>query len=163
MLKGFTLYADAFFTSERKYLSHPGGGSPVVLLVEDSDDSRRVLSLELRHSGCRVLTASDGLEAVETALSMRSDLILMDLNLPRLDGLAAAERIRARGDLSEVPIIALTAHDTYGIKEGAFEAGCQCYLLKPLKPDELERALREALPGFVFDEGEAADSSHENE
>lgn len=144
-------------------MSQPEAGSPTVLLVEDSDDTRRVLSLELRHKGCHVLTACDGLEAVETALFAQPDLILMDLNLPRLDGLAATERIRAHRDLNEVPIIALTAYDTYGIKEAAFEAGCQYYLLKPLKSDDLERALREALPGFVFAAGEADDSSHADE
>jgi CheY-like chemotaxis protein len=154
------LHADAFSASERTYLNQLGAGSPTVLVVEDSDDARWVLSLELQHKGCRVLMASDGLEAVETALFARPDLILMDLNLPRLDGLAATERIRAHGDLSEVPIIALTAYDTYGIKEAAFEAGCQYYLLKPLKSGELERALREALPGFDFAAGEAADSPH---
>lgn len=130
-----------------------GAGSPTILVAEDSDDARRVLSLELRHKGCHVLTAADGLEAVETALLAHPDLILMDLNMPRLDGLAATERIRAHDDLSEVPIIALTAFDTYGIREAALEAGCQSYLLKPLKPDELERALREALPGFVLAAG----------
>jgi CheY-like chemotaxis protein len=122
-----------------------------------------VLSLELRHKGCQVVTACDGLEAVSTALCSRPDLILMDLNMPRLDGLAATERIRAHGDLNEVPIIALTAFDTYGIREAALEAGCQSYLLKPLHPGELERALRDALPGFVFAAGEAADSSHADE
>lgn len=144
-------------------MSQLGAGSPKVLVVEDSDDTRRVLSLELRHKGCQVLTACDGLEAIEAALSARPDLILMDLNLPRLDGLAATERIRAHGDLSEVPIIALTAFDTYGIREAAFEAGCRYYLLKPLKSDELERTLRESLPGFDFAAGEAADSSHAEE
>ncbi len=139
-----------------------GAGSPTVLLVEDSDDTRRVLSLELRHKGCHVLTASDGIEAVEAALLTRPDLILMDLNMPRLDGLAAAERIRAHGDLSEVPIIALTAFDTYGIREAAFEAGCQNYLLKPLKSGELDRVLRESLPGFVFAADVTPESSHED-
>ena len=157
--RGFYLHADAFLTSEQTHLSRLGAGTPVVLLVEDSEDTRRVLSFELRHGGCRVLTACDGLEAVSTALSARPDLILMDLNLPRLDGLAAAERIRAHAELSEVPIIALTAFDTYGIKEAAAEAGCQDYLLKPLRPGELERVVRGVLPGVVF----AADSSHADE
>lgn len=155
--------ADASFISKRAYLFQLGAGSPTILIVEDSDDARRVLSLELRHEGCHVLTAADGLEAVEAALCARPDLILMDLNMPRLDGLAATERIRAHSDLNEVSIIALTAFDTYGIKEAALEAGCQSYLFKPLNPDELERALRDALPGFVFAAGEAADSSHADE
>lgn len=103
------------------------------------------------------------MEAVETALSTRPDLIIMDLNMPRLDGLAAAERIRAHGELNEVPIIALTAYDTYGIREAALEVGCQAYLLKPLAPGEFERALRQALPGFTFDTSTFADRAHEDE
>ena len=141
---------EAFFTSEHNHLSHSGGGKPTVLIVEDSEDTRHVLSLELRHRGCRVVTAADGFGAVETALAARPDLILMDLNLPGLDGLAATERIREHVELSAVPVIAVTAFDTYGIREAALEAGCQQYLLKPLDAGALARALRKALPGFDF-------------
>jgi two-component system cell cycle response regulator DivK len=148
------LRPEAYFTSEQNYLSQLGGVHPTVLVAEDSEDTRKVLSLELRHRGCRVLTAADGREAVETALAQRPDLILMDLNLPLLDGLAAAEQIRAHGELDAVPIIAVTAYDTYGIREAALEAGCQEYLLKPLEKGALERALRGALPGFDFSVGE---------
>jgi two-component system cell cycle response regulator DivK len=140
-------------------LSHFGGASPTVLVAEDSEDTRYLLSLELKHRGCRVLTASDGREAVETALRAHPDLILMDLNLPRLDGLAATEQIRAHSALDAVPIIAVTAFDTYGIREAALEAGCQEYLLKPLEHGALERALRTALPGFVFKDGGAHEAS----
>ena len=155
--------AEAFITPEHKYLSQFGAHSPLVLLVEDSDDTRHVLSLELRLRGCRVVTAADGSAGVETALSVRPDLILMDLNLPRLDGLAATERIRENSELDEVPIIAVTAYDTYGIKEAALEVGCQDYLLKPLDPAALERALRGALPAFDFAPDESAASSREAE
>ena len=141
---------EAFFTSEQNNLSHFGSASPTVLLAEDSEDARYVLSLELRHRGCRVITAADGREAVETALVAHPDLILMDLNLPRLDGLAATEEIRTHGELDAVPIIAVTAYDTYGIREAALEAGCQEYLLKPLNLGALERTLRSALPGYDF-------------
>jgi two-component system, cell cycle response regulator DivK len=144
-------------------LSQFGSSNPTVLVAEDSDDIRRVLSFELQHRGCRVLTAADGREAVETALSMRPDLILMDLNMPRLDGLAATERLRAHTELDGVPIIAVTAHDTYGIREAALQAGCQAYLLKPLDSAALERALRGALPGFDFARDESADSPHGSE
>ena len=151
--------AEAHFTSEHNYLSQFGGASPTVLVAEDSEDTRYVLSLELRHRGCRVLTAADGREAVETALVARPDLILMDLNLPRLDGLAATEQIRAHVELDAVPIIAVTAYDTYGIREAALEAGCQEYLLKPLGPGALERALRSTLPGYDFAPAESSDRS----
>jgi CheY-like chemotaxis protein len=149
------LRAARFFTPEHNYLSKFGGANPTVLVAEDSEDARQVLSLALRHRGCRVITAADGREAVETALLAHPDLILMDLHMPRLDGLAAAEQIRAHSELEEVPIIAVTAFDTYGIREAALEAGCQQYLLKPLEPGALERALRDALPGFDFSDGEA--------
>ena len=141
---------EAFFTSEHNHLSHFGDGKPTVLVVEDSEDTRHLLNLELRYRGCRVLTAADGRAAVETALAARPDLILMDLNLPGLDGLAATECIREHGELDSVPVIAVTAFDTYGIREAALEAGCQEYLLKPLEAGALARALREALPGFDF-------------
>ena len=151
----------AYFTSGHNHLSQFGSASPTVLLAEDSEDTRQVLSMELRHWGCRVLTAADGREAVETALDERPDLILMDLNLPRLDGLAATERIRAHSELDAVPIIAVTAFDTYGIREAALEAGCQEYLLKPLNPGALERAIRDALPGFDLAPGDSPESLNE--
>ena len=141
---------EAFFTSEHNNLSYSGGTGPTVLLAEDSEDARYVLSVELQQRGCRVITAADGREAVETALVAHPDLILLDLNLPRLDGLAAAEEIRAHSELDAVPIIAVTAYDTYGIREAALEAGCQEYLLKPLNLGALERTLRSALPGYDF-------------
>lgn len=147
--------AARFFTSGHNYLSQFGGANPTVLVAEDSEDTRQVLSLELRHRGCRVITAADGREAVEIALTARPDLILMDLHMPRLDGLAATAQIRAHGELEAVPIIAVTAFDTYGIREAALEAGCQEYLLKPLDPGALERTLRSALPGYDFCDGEA--------
>lgn len=142
-------------------MSQFSSGQPTVLVAEDSDDICYVLSQELQHRGCRVLTVSDGCEAVETALSVRPDLILIDLNLPRLDGLAATERIRAHRELDAVPIIAVTAYDTYGIREAALEAGCQEYLLKPLDLPALWRTLRGVLPGFDLARDEEAHPSHD--
>jgi two-component system cell cycle response regulator DivK len=153
----------AFFTSEHNHLSHFGGTGPTALVAEDSEDTRRVLSLELEHRGCRVITAADGREAVAAALAARPDFILMDLNLPLLNGLAATEQIRAHRELDGVPIIAVTAFGTYGIREAALEAGCQEYLLKPLEAGALERALRAVLPGIVLERGEAHDPSDKHE
>lgn len=70
------------------------------------------------------------------------DLILMDLNMPRLDGLAATEQIRRHEELGHIPIIAVTAFDTVGIKEAALEAGCNKYLTKPLDLGYLSKLLR---------------------
>src|SRR3712207_3435280 len=87
-----------------------------VMVVEDSVDMRFVLSLSLREQGYRVLTAANGREAVELARQKCPDLILMDLNLPGVDGLAATEQIRGCQDVCrDVPILAVTAYDTYGI------------------------------------------------
>ena len=114
-------------------------GQKTVLVAEDSADTRAVLRQVLASYGYRVVEAADGGEAVETAVRVCPDLVVMDLNMPVLDGLAATERIRELRDrCGDVPIVAVTAFDTYGMREAAFEAGCNAYLLKPLALDELE-------------------------
>jgi CheY-like chemotaxis protein len=114
-------------------------GHKTVLVAEDSADTRAVLRRVLASYGYRVVEAADGGEAVEAALRECPDLVLMDLNMPVMDGLAATERIRKlRDKCGDVPIVAVTAFDTYGMREAAFEAGCNAYLLKPLALDELE-------------------------
>ena len=110
-----------------------------ILVADDSADTRAVLCRTLAGRGYRVVEAADGREAVDLALRECPDLILMDLNMPVMDGLAATERIRElREKCGDVAIVAVTAFDTYGMREAALEAGCQAYLLKPLALDELE-------------------------
>ena len=113
-----------------------------VLVVDDSADTRFVLCRTLGRRGYRIVEAANGREAVEVALRECPDLILMDLNMPVMDGLAATERIRELKErCGDVAIVAVTAFDTYGMKEAALEAGCQAYLLKPLALDELEEVV----------------------
>src|SRR5690349_13060066 len=103
-----------------------------VLVVDDSDDNRSLLKRMLQMQDYRVVEAADGRTAVVHAREECPDLILMDLNLPLMDGLEATKLIRECKELCrDVPIIAITAHDTYGIKEAALEAGCNGYLKKP--------------------------------
>jgi CheY-like chemotaxis protein len=110
-----------------------------VLVAEDSADTRAVLRRVLASYGYRIVEAADGREAVEAALRECPDLVVMDLNMPVMDGLAATERIRELKDrCGNVPIVAVTAFDTYGMRDAALEAGCDAYLLKPLALDELE-------------------------
>jgi CheY-like chemotaxis protein len=117
-----------------------------VLVVDDSADTRAVLRRTLVRCGYRVVEAADGRQAVERALRECPDLILMDLNMPVMDGLAATERIRGlRKSCGDVAIVAVTAFDTYGMKEAALEAGCDAYLLKPLALDELESVVERLL------------------
>ncbi|MFL6336300.1 MAG: response regulator [Pyrinomonadaceae bacterium] len=114
-------------------------GQKTVLVAEDSADTRAVLRRVLATYGYRVVEAADGGEAVELAVRECPDLVLMDLNMPVMDGLAATERIRElKGRCGDVPVVAVTAFDTYGMREAASEAGCDAYLLKPLALDELE-------------------------
>jgi len=119
-----------------------------ILVADDSADTRAVLRRMLAYRGYRVVEAADGREAVEVALRECPDLVVMDLNMPVMDGLAATERIRKLGArCGDVPIIAATAFDTYGIREAALEAGCNAYLLKPLDLDELESVIAGLLAG----------------
>ena len=123
--------------------------SMTVLVVDDFADTRAMLRRTLEAQGYRVEEADDGEAAVEAARRSCPDLILMDLNMPRLDGLEAAKRIRAvRGLCEGVPIIAITAFDTYGMREAALDAGCDDYLTKPLDAAELDSVLGRLLPGW---------------
>lgn len=116
-----------------------------ILVVEDSKDTRNVLSFSLTRNGYKVVTADNGEEAVEVALRERPDLILMDLNMPLMDGLAATEQIREHEELRKVPILAVTAYDTYGMKEASLGAGCNGYIKKPIDFKRLDNILRRIL------------------
>lgn len=116
-----------------------------ILVVEDSRDTRNVLSFSLTKNGYKVVTAVDGQQAVEVALRERPDLILMDLNMPQMDGLAATQQMREHEELRKVPILAVTAYDTYGMKESALEAGCNGYIRKPIDFKRLDTILRRIL------------------
>jgi CheY-like chemotaxis protein len=113
----------------------------IILVVEDSQDTRDVLSFSLTKNGYKVVTAVNGEAAVYVALCEHPDLILMDLNMPLMDGLAATEEIREHEELSDVPILAMTAYDTYGMKEAAKEAGCDGYIKKPIDFNKLDTIL----------------------
>ncbi len=97
-------------------------------------------------SGYRVLEAINGEEAVEIARREHPSLILMDLSLPLLDGLAATRRIRQVEELSRIPIVAVSAHDTADFHADALAAGCNDYVTKPIDFDQLEALLNRLLP-----------------
>ncbi len=116
-----------------------------VLVVEDFADNRFMLRRLLEMSGYYVVEAVDGKEAIEMAESTRPDLILMDLSLPRLDGLDATRRIRELDGLARIPIVAVSAHDTNDFHADALAAGCNEYVTKPIDFDELETLLKKLL------------------
>jgi two-component system cell cycle response regulator DivK len=114
---------------------------PTVLVVEDFEDNRFMMRRLLEMSGYRVVEAPDGMTAVEAARRERPDIILMDLSLPQMDGLAATRAIRREGGLGKVPIVAVSAHDSNDFHAEALAAGCNEYVTKPIDFDQLVRLL----------------------
>ena len=116
------------------------------MVVEDSDDTRFMIVEFLVLNGCRVIEADNGKEAVALIRHRCPDLILMDLHLPLMDGLAATAQIREyRDSCHDVPIVAITAYDGAGVKESAFDAGCNEYLTKPIDFERLGKTLHQIL------------------
>ena len=109
-----------------------------VLLVEDTEDNRLMMSRLLEMSGYRVVEATNGVEAVRLANQVRPQIILMDLSLPFIDGLAATRQIRSLPGFSKVPIVAVSAHDSADFHSEALDAGCNAYITKPVDYSELE-------------------------
>lgn len=112
-----------------------------VLIVEDSDDARYFMRLSLEQLGYLIIEAENGAVAVEVARRERPDIILMDLSLPILDGIAATEKIRASDGLSAVPVIAVTAHQETDFRAGAKAAGFDAYVTKPIDIDFLSELI----------------------
>ena len=108
---------------------------PRILIVDDNEDNRDVLARRLKRNGFEVTMAAGGQEGIDKATDGRPDLILMDMNMPDLDGWEATKKIRENG--SCVPIIALTAHAMDGDRERAIEVGCSDYHTKPIEMDKL--------------------------
>jgi len=102
-----------------------------VLIVEDVELNRDLL-VQLLEDRYRLALAADGQQALEKALEVKPDLILMDLSLPRMDGWEATRRLKADMDLSKIPVIVLSAHAMRGDEERAREAGCDDFLTKPI-------------------------------
>src|SRR6267142_699124 len=119
---------------------------PRILLVEDSEDNRLMMKRLLEMCGYEVMEAVNGEQAVVQAQSISPDLILMDLSLPRVDGLAATRRIRRMPALKDVPIVVVSAHDTADFHAEALASGCNEYVTKPIDFGQLELLLKRLAP-----------------
>jgi two-component system, cell cycle response regulator DivK len=119
-----------------------------ILFAEDDEDNRFTLKMLLEMRGYRVLTASNGHEAIEVAEREHPDLILMDLRMPVLNGLAATRQLRQHRDvqLRQIPIFALSAYDPTQHRAVAMAAGCNDYVTKPIDYDRLEKLIETFLP-----------------
>ncbi|HEX8283584.1 MAG TPA: response regulator [Pyrinomonadaceae bacterium] len=122
-------------------MDEQGDSRPTVLVVEDFEDNRFMMRRLLEMSGYQVVEAVNGNQAVELAATKSPDIILMDLSLPQLDGLAATRRIRAQENARKVPIVAVSAHDSADFHAEALAAGCNEYVTKPIDFDQLVELL----------------------
>jgi two-component system cell cycle response regulator DivK len=120
--------------------------SRCVLVVEDQEDNRRILRDLLTSVGYDLVYAGDGEEALIVASRERPDLILMDIQLPLLDGYETTRRLKMDPLLRNVPIIAVTSYALSGDDVKAKEAGCDAYVTKPFSPRELLKVVRQYLP-----------------
>ncbi|MCL4078323.1 response regulator [Coriobacteriia bacterium Es71-Z0120] len=116
-----------------------------VLLVEDNPQNRYLLTFLLEKSGYEVVSAEDGEAAVEAVPVHSPDVILMDVQLPKIDGYEATRRIKSDERFASIPVLALTAHSMKGDRARALEAGCDDYITKPVDIDVLLRRIGEVI------------------
>jgi two-component system cell cycle response regulator DivK len=116
-----------------------------ILYIEDNPENFLLVRRILEAEGYSVLEATDGPSGLEVAAQMKPDLILLDINLPEIDGYDLARRFRNTPGLEEVPILAITANVMRGDRERTLEAGCDGYIQKPIEVDRLPEQVRAAL------------------
>ena len=128
-----------------------------ILIAEDNEDARYMLRILLELKGYRVLEASTGIEAIESAVRDRPDLLLLDWQLPSINGVNVTRYIRDQGSKQYLPIVMVSGHNPSTHGRAAQAAGCDGYLLKPIDPDELDRLLQSFVP--LPDAGRSAAAS----
>ena len=117
-----------------------------ILVIEDTEDNRQIIRDLMTSAGYELIEAVDGIAGVATAEREHPDLILMDIQLPGIDGYEATRRIRAIPELAKVPIIAVTSYALSGDEAKTRAAGCDGYVAKPFRPRQLLAKVREFLP-----------------
>jgi|SRR5580765_5878142 len=119
---------------------------PTILVAEDSADAREMMQQLFRLKGYEVVAAADGLRAIEAALQTLPDVIFIDLQLPKLDGLSVARNLRSHPELDCALIIIVSGHDPAKYRQAALDVGCNDYLLKPIDFARLDQVLRKIIP-----------------
>lgn len=119
-----------------------------ILYIEDNEQNLYLVSFILEKHGYQVCAARDGQEGIDSAARVRPDLILLDIQLPLMDGYGVARKLRAISDLAEIPIIAVTSYAMAGDREKAFAAGCDGYIEKPINPDTFIEQVEQHLPAW---------------
>ena len=124
-----------------------GTDAPVTVLVaEDFEDTRHLMRVELEQRGFRIVEATNGEEAVAAALRERPRIVLMDIGLPVMDGIAATRALRANAETRDTLIVAVTAHHESEYRAKALDAGCNAYVTKPIDFDWLRDLIDRLLP-----------------
>jgi two-component system cell cycle response regulator DivK len=119
--------------------------SKKILVVEDTEDNRQILRDLLGMAGYDMVEAHDGAEGVAKAAEHRPDLILMDIQMPVMDGYEATRRIKADPELKAIPIVAVTSYALSGDEQKTRDAGCDAYIAKPYSPRQMLAKVREIL------------------
>jgi two-component system, cell cycle response regulator DivK len=127
--------------------NRPPSDGPLVLIVDDNPGHRELYAGFLEYHGFRIAEAADGHEGIAAARALRPDVILMDLAMPRLDGIEATRQLKSAPETSAIPIVVLTGHGLGPMKRDAEAAGCDRFLVKPILPSEVGEAVRQALKG----------------
>ena len=125
-----------------------------ILIVEDNPQNMRVALMALRRYSYTILEATDGEEALEIAVRDKPDLIIMDIELPKVSGLEVTRKLREMPAFSHIPIIAVTAYAMKGDKDKFIDGGCDVHLSKPISTGELPKVVAEALSGHKQDDTE---------
>ena len=126
-------------------MTPPARPRPLVLVAEDFEDARELYRDYLEFSGFAVETAPDGRRAIDRAVALQPDVILMDASMPVLDGWQATRELKANPATRHIPVIALTAHAFEDARQDAKAAGCDGFIAKPCAPDDLVAKLRSTL------------------
>lgn len=120
---------------------------PLVLLIEDNEQNRYLACFLLERNGYRVICAEDGLLGIQRAIGLVPDLILLDIQLPAMDGYEVARALREIPALKQTPIIAVTSYAMVGDREKTLASGCDGYIEKPINPDTFIAEITRFLPG----------------
>ncbi len=119
---------------------------PTILVIEDNEQNLYLVTFILEKHGYRVIQARSGHEGIQLANEVDPDLILLDIQLPELDGYAVAKRLKNNPDLEDIPIVAVTSYAMVGDREAILDAGCTGYIEKPINPDIFITQVEEHLP-----------------
>lgn len=120
-----------------------------ILIIEDNEQNRYLVTFLLERAGYEVWAAADGIRGIEVARQSPPDLIVLDIQLPKMDGYAVARALRGYASLKHTPIVAVTSYAMPGDWEKALEAGCNAYIEKPINPDTFVTEIKTVLESAV--------------